>query len=78
MKNTDTVDVCSYCLRASCWQGVFHCDRYRSAAVSTAMVGNLRILGLEHEQYWSKQKPAKYPWIARLSGDQPRNVVDLS
>ena len=52
MTTKSTITVCAECLQASCWQGVFMCDRSRSAGVVQRTVEELRELGLENESYW--------------------------
>lgn len=46
------ITVCSHCLCASCWQGDFYCDKYKTAGTVEKPVDELRKLGLEHEDYW--------------------------
>lgn len=31
MSATDLITVCDHCLQASCWQGIFYCDDYKTA-----------------------------------------------
>jgi hypothetical protein len=50
--SADLVTVCANCLRASCWQGIFYCDEYRTADVVEKPVSELRALGLEHPSYF--------------------------
>ena len=47
------VTVCSYCLRASCWQGKFYCDQAKSAGVTELPVKTLKKLKLEHPDFWN-------------------------
>lgn len=47
------VVVCSECLRASCWQGVFMCEKSRHADVVEKSVSELEELGLEHSDWWN-------------------------
>jgi hypothetical protein len=49
----DLVFVCSKCKRASCFQGIFYCDEYKSAGIYQVTKRELRSLKLEHECYWS-------------------------
>ena len=44
--------VCDNCNRASCFQGVFVCEEYRSANTTQRPVKDLAKLGLEHSDYW--------------------------
>ena len=46
------VTVCSYCLRASCWQGKFYCDHAKSAGVTELPVKTSKKLKLEHPDFW--------------------------
>ena len=46
------VTVCSKCLRASCWQGEFYCDDYRTAGIVQKTRKELRALKREHPDYW--------------------------
>jgi hypothetical protein len=52
----ETVTVCSECLRASCWQGVYYCEKARTAGTREMTVATLRRLHLEHPRYWRAQK----------------------
>lgn len=47
-----TVTVCSACLRASCWQGIFYCDDYQIAGTVDKTVSELAELDREHPSYW--------------------------
>ena len=47
-----TVTVCSHCHRASCWQGIFFCDEYRTASTVELPVSELRRKKLESPDYW--------------------------
>lgn len=46
------VTVCSACLKASCWQGTWPCEKARGAGTVAKTVGELRELALESESYW--------------------------
>lgn len=46
------VTVCDSCLRSSCWQGIFMCEQSQGAGVGKKTVRELRLLGLEHSDYW--------------------------
>ena len=50
------VTVCSACLQATCWQGIFYCNDYQTAGTVDKTVAELRKLGLEHPSYWEKEK----------------------
>ena len=47
------ITVCSACSRASCWQGEFYCDDYKTAGTKEMTVSELRKLNIEHESYWN-------------------------
>jgi hypothetical protein len=48
------VTVCSECHQASCWLGIFMCDKARNAGTVELCVGDLNALRLEHPEYWFK------------------------
>jgi len=48
----DRITVCSACLRSSCWQGIFFCEKYLEAGTVDKTVEELRRLNLEHEDWW--------------------------
>ena len=51
----EKVTVCSECKRACCWHGHFMCEEaYASAGTVEVTVGELRKLGLEHEDWWKR------------------------
>ncbi len=52
----DLITVCDKCLQASCWQGIFLCDRAINAGVVQITVADLRTLDREHESYWKTDK----------------------
>lgn len=56
MDNNSKVMVCDKCLRASCWHDEFRCDEAYGAGLVIKTVGELRKLGLEHEDNWSDKK----------------------
>lgn len=47
-----TITVCDTCLRASCWQGLFLCDRAVSASIVELTLIELMGLDLESPNYW--------------------------
>jgi hypothetical protein len=53
--NDRLITVCDNCLKASCWNGIFYCDKYRTAGVTKVPVSKLRSLGYENESYWDEQ-----------------------
>lgn len=48
----DLITVCDACLMASCWQGIFMCDRSQGAGTVQKTRSELRQLGLEHPRFW--------------------------
>ena len=46
------ITVCDACLTACCWQGIFYCDKYKTAGIKQMTVKELRILNRENESYW--------------------------
>jgi hypothetical protein len=51
---TDPVTVCDNCLQASCWQGEFYCDNYKTAGTTEKTRKELAKLALESSDYWMK------------------------
>lgn len=49
---TRMITVCDACLQASCWQGLFYCDKYKTAGIVQKTEAELLTLGLEHSSYW--------------------------
>src|SRR5574338_265036 len=60
--NNRLITVCSECLQASCWQGEFYCDDYKTAGTKRLTIRELRKLDREHESYWDAAR------IARIEG----------
>lgn len=52
------ITACDACKQASCWQGIFFCDKYQSAGTMELTVAELRQLDLEHPSYWAKDPNA--------------------
>ena len=48
----DLITVCYACLQASCWQGVFMCDKSSTANTIRLRRAFLKELGREHPSYW--------------------------
>ena len=46
------ITVCDKCLRASCWQGLYKCDKSRDAGTVEKTREELEALDLEHSSYW--------------------------
>ena len=49
-----TVTVCSACLQASCWQGEFYCDEYKTAGTVEKTIEQLQGMNLESPDYWKE------------------------
>lgn len=47
-----TVTVCDACLQASCWQGVFMCERSTGAGTVEKTLPELREMAREHPSWW--------------------------
>jgi len=56
------VTVCDHCLQASCWQGEFYCDDYKTAGTIRLPIKYLRLRNLEHDSYWEAAR------ILRIEG----------
>ena len=52
MSDGDLITVCAACQRATCWQGEFYCDAYKTANIKQMRRGDLAKLALEHPCYW--------------------------
>lgn len=53
MKEADRlVTVCSACLTAACWEGIFYCQDYRTAGTVQMTVAQLRQMARESPDYW--------------------------
>ncbi len=50
----EMVTVCSSCLQASCWQGIFFCNNAKTAGIVQKRAEELKKLNLEHPSYWGK------------------------
>lgn len=51
-KEDELITVCDQCFLASCWQGIFMCDKSRDAGITEKSRKELRALNKEHECYW--------------------------
>lgn len=49
------ITVCANCYRASCLQGVFLCEEYRTAKVIRCSLKVLSVMNLEHFDYWREE-----------------------
>mgnify|MGYP001593537308 CR=1 FL=1 len=52
MNEKELITVCDKCLQASCWQGVFMCDKSATAGTVQKTREELHKLNLEHPSYW--------------------------
>ncbi|QEL18782.1 hypothetical protein [Limnoglobus roseus] len=59
--NKSTVTVCSACLQATCWQGIFYCNDYKTAGTVEKTRDELRVLALEHPTYWGEAAATEQP-----------------
>lgn len=50
--NDRLVTVCASCKQASCWQGIFYCENYKTAGIVDMPISELKKLKLEHPSYW--------------------------
>lgn len=48
------VTVCDHCCQASCWLGIFLCQKSREAGTKKMTVRELHRLGYENPEYWFK------------------------
>ena len=51
LRDDDLVTVCSACLTACCWLGIFMCQRSKAAGTQQMTVAEIRSLGLEDPSY---------------------------
>lgn len=56
MRRTRLITVCSSCLRASCWHGLFYCDDYQTAGTVQKTSRELRKMDREHPDYYSRKE----------------------
>jgi hypothetical protein len=54
-----TITVCAECLTASCWKGIFMCDRAQYADITERTRTELEALDLEHPCYWETSEEAE-------------------
>jgi hypothetical protein len=47
-----TVTVCSKCLTATCWNGIFYCNDFQMAGTVEKTIEELKVLNREHPSYW--------------------------
>lgn len=55
MSDERMITVCDHCLCASCWQGVFYCDKAKTAGTIEKPISELAALDLEHPDYWKEE-----------------------
>ncbi len=66
MKNTDLVTICYACLTASCYQGKFYCEDYRTAKTIKMCVKDLKTLAYEHSDNWEKDSVKVDQYLIQL------------
>lgn len=54
--HTELVTVCDQCLQASCWQGEFYCQEYKTAGTTQMTRKELAKLGRENSDYWMSEQ----------------------
>lgn len=64
----DLITVCAECLQASCWQGVFMCDKSRFANIVQKTRAELREQKREHSDYWKTDEELASVGPFRFSG----------
>ncbi len=52
----ERVTVCGKCLQASCWQGIFMCDKAENAGTTELTRRELLKLDREHPSYWKSDE----------------------
>ena len=52
----ELIEVCSACLRASCWHGEFFCDEHQNAGTVKMSRSELDLRDLEHKSNYSTEK----------------------
>lgn len=59
---TELITVCDSCYHASCWQGIFYCDEYKTAGTTERTRKELKkiaeqgICTAENSDYWSSEQ----------------------
>ncbi len=61
------ITVCDKCLQASCWQGLFYCNDYRTAGVRQMARRELLELKLENPDYWKTDEEFANTPVGRFS-----------
>lgn len=54
-----TITVCSACNCATCWQGEFYCQRYKTAGTKEITIREARALNRESPTYWLNDESIK-------------------
>lgn len=62
----DPITVCDACLQSSCWQGIFMCDRSRSAGIVQKSRRQLVKLALEHASYWKTELSCNHEYSGNV------------
>ena len=57
LDGTRRVTVCDSCLQASCVQGIFYCDDYKTAGMVDLPIDVLERLRRENPSYWEAESP---------------------
>ena len=73
----ELIAVCSACKRASCWQGFFYCDEYKTAGTVDLTIKELENLGLEDPSFWKEDSNVDQPPTLDEAMDLARNELDL-
>lgn len=58
--NERLVTVCDACFCATCWHGIFLCQKSRDAGIIKKSIAELTLLNAEHPSYWNKEHLSKY------------------
>ncbi len=59
LRDGSKITVCSECMRACCWAGIFMCEDAHDASTVEITVAESRALGLEHPDYWLRLREAE-------------------
>ena len=52
---SEKITVCDNCFEASCWQGIFMCEKSKNAGIVEKTVDELLELTTEHPSYWENR-----------------------
>lgn len=64
------VTVCNECHCASCWHGIFYCQRARNAGTQDLPVSSLNALAMENPWYYSFEECMKTCGSVRFRHDE--------